>query len=54
MKIYKVLITDIKSTIELHGCAGKLYNGIKLDGSEVYYLNHQVNEDFTSFKQMKT
>lgn len=45
METKKVLTRENKPTSELHGIVEKIFKGIKLEYTEVYYLDYEVNED---------
>lgn len=45
MEAKKVLTRENKPTIELDGSVEKIFKGIKLEYTEVYYLDYEVNED---------
>ena len=45
METKKVLTRENKPTNELHASVEKIFKGVKLEYTEVYYLDYEVNED---------
>jgi len=45
MQAKKVLTRENKPTSELYNSIEKTFKGIKLEYTEVYYLDYEVNED---------
>ena len=53
MEAKKVLTRDNKPTSELFGSIEKTFKGIKLEYTEVYYLDYEVNEDTGKINKSK-
>lgn len=53
METKKVLTRENKPTSELYASVEKIFKGIKLEYTEVYYLDYEVNEDTGEINKTK-